>query len=239
MEENKKGNKKIIIIVLAIVLALILLIALIIGVNFILNNNIKETEYTGTETTEKVENSRLSEEEKNLYKDAVDRNDAELLSNKTIETIIAEEKERQKEEQRQLEEKRAKEEAEKKELANAVTLNVYNKNVIYKDTSKWRFSDFVELKMNCKNNTDKDIIAVKGTIKITDLFDNPILNISLLYDEDTIPAKGEVDIEDIGLDVNQFMDEHLKVRDTEFSKLKFTFETESVAFSDGTTLGAD
>ena len=227
--EEKKNNKKIIFIVIII----ILVIGCIIGAKFILENSIKDTEYTGTETTQKVEQSKLTEEEKDLYKNAIARND------KTIETIIAEEKERETEEQRQLEEKRAKEEAEKQELANAVTLNVYNKNVIYKDTSAWRFSDFVELKMNCKNNTDKDIIAVKGVIKISDLFDNPILDITLLYDKGTIPAKGEVDINDIGLEVNQFMDSHIKIRDTEFSKLKFTFETNSVAFSDGTTIGTN
>ncbi len=233
--EEKKNNKKIIFIVIII----ILVIGCIIGAKFILENSIKDTEYTGTETTQKVEQSKLTEEEKDLYKNAIARNDTTLLNNKTIETIIAEEKERETEEQRQLEEKRAKEEAEKQELANAVTLNVYNKNVIYKDTSAWRFSDFVELKMNCKNNTDKDIIAVKGVIKISDLFDNPILDITLLYDKGTIPAKGEVDINDIGLEVNQFMDSHIKIRDTEFSKLKFTFETNSVAFSDGTTIGTN
>lgn len=235
MEEKKKKNKKIIFIVLAVVIVIAILICL----KFILDNHIKSTQYTGTETTQKVEQSKLTEEEKELYKNAVARNDRELLNNKTIETIISEEKERQAEEQRELEEKRAKEEAEKQELANAVTLNVYNKNVIYKDTSAWRFNDFVELKMNCKNNTDKDIIALNGIIKISDLFDNPILNITLLYDTGTIPAKGEVDINDIGLEVNQFMDSNIKVRDTEFSKLKFTFETKSVAFSDGTTIGTN
>ncbi len=235
MEEKKKKNKKIIFIILIIVLV----IAILIGLKFILENHIKDTEYTGAETTQKVEQSKLTEEEKELYKNAVARNDSELLNNKTIETIISEEKERQAEEQRQLEEKRAKEEAEKQELANAITLNVYNKNVIYKDTSAWRFNDFVELKMNCKNNTDKDIIALNGIIKISDLFDTPILNITLLYDKGTIPAKGEVDINDIGLEVNQFMDSHIKIRDTEFSKLKFTFETTSVAFSDGTTIGTN
>lgn len=233
--EDKKNNKKIILIIIII----ILVIGCIIGVKAMIESSIKDTEFTGTETSRKVEQSKLTEEEKELYKSAVDRNDTTLLNNKTIETIIEEEKERQSEEQRQLEEKRAKEEAEKQELANAVTLNVYNKNVIYKDTSAWRFNDFVELKMNCKNNTDKDIIAVKGVIKISDLFDNPILDITLLYDKGTIPAKGEVDIKDIGLEVNQFMDSNIKVRDTEFSKLKFTFETDSVAFSDGTTIGTN
>lgn len=231
--EEKKNNKKNIIIILAI----IVIVALGIGIKFLLDNSIKGKTYIGTETTQEVTNSNLTDEEKQLYKKAVARGDSSLLEGKTIETIISEEKVRQAEEQRQLEEKREKEEAEKEELANAVTLNVYNKNVIPKDTSAWRFSDFVELKMNCKNNTDKDIVAVKGDIKITDLFGNAILDISLLYDTETIPAKGEIDIEDIGLEVNQFMDEHIKLRDTEFSKLKFSFETKSVAFSDGTILG--
>lgn len=231
--EEKKKNKKIIIIILVI----IVIVALGIGTKFVLDNSIKGKTYTGTETTQEVTNSNLTDEEKQLYKKAVSRGNSSLLDGKTVEIIISEERDRQAQEQKELEEKRAKEEAEKEELANAVTLNVYNKNLIPKDTSAWRFNDFVELKMNCKNNTDKDIVAVKGNIKVTDLFGNAILEISLLYDTETIPAKGEIDIEDIGLEVNQFMDEHIKLRDTEFSKLKFSFETTSVAFADGTILG--
>lgn len=231
--EEKKKNKKIIIIILVI----IVIVALGIGTKFVLDNSIKGKTYTGTETTQEVTNSNLTDEEKQLYKKAVSRGDSSLLDGKTVEIIISEERDRQAQEQKELEEKRAKEEAEKEELANAITLNVYNKNVIPKDTSAWRFSDFVELKMNCKNNTDNDVVALKGIIHITDLFGNAILDINLLYDTGTIPAKGEIDIEDIGLEVNQFMDEHIKLRDTEFSKLKFSFETTSVAFADGTILG--
>lgn len=231
---EKIKNKKTIIILLAII---IVIGVLGISVKIMLDNSIKGKMYEGTQTNEEVNNSKLSEEEKQLYKKAVARGDLSMLDGKTIKTIIDEEKARQEQEQKELEEKRAKEEAEKEELANAVTLNVYNKDVTYKDTSKWIFSDFVELKMNCKNNTDKDIVAVKGTIKVTDLFGNPIIDISLLYDTGTIKAKSDVDIKDIGLEVNQFMDAHIKLRDTEFDKLKFSFETKSIAFSDGTILG--
>ena len=231
--EEKNKNKKIIIIVV-IVIALVLLG---IGINYLMDNSIKSKTYEGTQTTQDVNNSKLSNEEKELYRQAVSRNNPELLNGKTIEMIIEEEENRQAEEKRALEEKRAKEEAEKQELANAVTLNVYNKNVIYKDTSAWRFNDFVELKMNCKNNTDKNIVALKGIVKVSDLFGNAILDITLLYDKGTISAKSEVDIKDIGLEINQFMDAHIKIRDTEFEKLKFTFETTSIAFDDGTILG--
>lgn len=231
--EEKKKNKKIIIIILAI----IVIVALSIGAKFVLDNSIKGKTYTGTETTQEVTKSKLTDEEKELYKKAVTRGNSTLLDGKTVETIISEERDRQTQEQKELEEKRAKEEQEKEELANAVTLNVYNKNLIPQDTSAWRFSDFVELKMNCKNNTDKDIVAVKGIIHITDLFGNAILDINLLYDTGTIKAKGEIDIKDIGLEINQFMDKHIKLRDTEFEKLKFEFETTSVAFADGTILG--
>ena len=231
--ETKKNSKMVIIIVLII----IVIIGAGIGIKLLLDNRIKEKTYIGEKTTQEVTESNLAEEEKQLYKKAVARGNVSLLDGKTVETIINEEKDRQAQEQKELEEKRKKEEQEKEELGNAVTLNVYNKNVIPKDTSAWRFSDFVELRMNCKNNTDKDIVAVKGIIHITDLFGNAIMDITLLYDKGTISAKGEVDIKDIGLEVNQFMDKHIKLRDTEFEKLKFTFETESVAFADGTILG--
>lgn len=226
-------NKKIIIIILII----IAIVVLGIGIKFVLDNRVKDKTYAGAETTQEVTNSNLTDEEKQLYKKAIARGNSSLLEGKTVEVIISEERERQAQEQKELEEKRAKEEAEKEEIANAVTLNVYNKNLIPEDISAGRYQDFVELKMNCKNNTDKDIVAVKGNIKVTDLFGNAILNISLLYDKGTIPAKKEVDIKDVGIEINQFIDEHIKLRDTEFSKLKFSFETTSVAFADGTILG--
>ena len=231
--EEKNKNKKVIVVIFIVIAVIISGIV----IKFLIENNIKGKTYEGTQTTQEVNNSKLTEEEKQLYKKAVARGDSSLLDGKTIEMIITEEKNRQEQEQKELEEKRAKEEAKKEELANAVTLNVYNKNVIPKDTSAWRFNDFVELKMNCKNNTDKDIVAVRGIIHITDLFGNAILDITLLYDTGTISAKEEVDIKDIGLDINPYMDKHIKLRDTEFEKLKFTFETSSVAFSDGTILG--
>ena len=115
--EEKKNNKKNIIIILAI----IVIVALGIGIKFLMDNSIKGKTYIGTETTQEVTNSNLTDEEKQLYKKAVARGESSLLEGKTVEAIISEERERQAQEQKELEEKRAKEEAEKEELGNAVT----------------------------------------------------------------------------------------------------------------------
>lgn len=157
MEEKKRSKKSIIII------GIIVIIIVVVGLIFLnIKNSVKNKQYIGAETTKAVNESKLSTEEKDLYKKTIARGNNTLLEGKSVDTIIQEERNRQTEEQRQLQEKRAKEEAEKQELANSINLNVYNRNITYKDSSKWIFSDFVELRMNCKNNTDKEIIALKG-----------------------------------------------------------------------------
>ncbi|MEG0283015.1 MAG: hypothetical protein RR662_07570 [Clostridia bacterium] len=233
-KEKRKINKKLLLIIISIILCVTVIA--ILGV-FVLKGNVKNKIYEGSNTTVLVEKSNLSSEEIKLYEKAILRNNESLLKDKSVKNIIAEEKVRQADEKKALEEKRLKEEEDKKILANAVTLNIYNKTIIYEDIYNHRFSDFIQFSMNCKNNSAKDIIALQGVIKISDLFGNLISNISLIYDTKTIPANGELDINDIGIDVNRFKDSHIKLRDTEFSKLKFEFTVNSVAFSDGTTLG--
>jgi hypothetical protein len=41
-----------------------------------------------------------------------------------------------------------------------------------------------------------------------------------------------------GLEINQFMDQHMKLWTTDFDKIKSTFEVQTIIFKDGTRVDA-
>ncbi len=95
---------------------------------------------------------------------------------------------------------------------------------------------FVTLEVAFENKSDKDIQGVKGTLRINDIFGDPISNIALSYDRGidarkVITYKGSVDI-------NQFIEKDKKLWSTDFDKLRAEFETSTVIFRDGTKLEA-
>ena len=85
-----------------------------------------------------------------------------------------------------------------------------------------------------ENKGDKDIRAVKGSLLITDLFDQKIKAINLVEDEG-IPA-GEIVKKSYTTDYNQFMDEDTRLRSKSIKDLKVVWTAEKIIFGDGTTL---
>jgi len=96
---------------------------------------------------------------------------------------------------------------------------------------------FITLALAYENKTDKDMLGVKGVLRITDIFGDKIMNIRWSYD-DGIAAKATRVERGSGLKVNQFMDEHMKLWNSDFDKLKATFDVRSVIFKDGTKIDA-
>ncbi|WP_258107253.1 hypothetical protein [Christensenella minuta] len=100
----------------------------------------------------------------------------------------------------------------------------------------YQLSDFVEFVINVQNDYDKEIRGVEGILTISDMFGKEIMSANLDITEESIPAGGSIQINDKGLDVNQFMDSHAKIRDTPFEDLIFTYEPTHILFTDGTSL---
>lgn len=96
---------------------------------------------------------------------------------------------------------------------------------------------WVNLEIAYENKSDKDIRGVKGVLKITDIFDDKIMNITWPFDNG-VPAKQTVVERGNGVDINQFMDDHIKLWSTDFDKLKSTFEVSTIIFNDGTQINA-
>lgn len=96
---------------------------------------------------------------------------------------------------------------------------------------------WVGLEMAYENKSDKDIQGVKGVLKLTDIFGDKILDIRWSYDAG-VPAKQSTVERKSGVDINRYMDSHMKLWNTDLDKLKSTFEVSTIIFKDGTKLDA-
>jgi hypothetical protein len=92
---------------------------------------------------------------------------------------------------------------------------------------------FVALDLAYENKTDKEILGVKGILKITDIFGDKIQNVRWSYDRG-IPAKQTQLEKGSGVDINQFRDSDMKLWNTDPEKLKAAFDVTTIIFKDGT-----
>lgn len=116
-----------------------------------------------------------------------------------------------------------------------VAVTVTDKKSLEIDYQAGRFSPRVQFVFDVFNHTSKEIKGVQGVITIKDLFGVDIMSANLDLTGKAIPAGESVAFEDLGIDINQFMDEHVKVYTTEFADLQFEYEVTSIVYSDGTT----
>lgn len=133
-------------------------------------------------------------------------------------------------EQRELSETLAKEQEEKRaRLGQTITVALFD--IGYQEAD---YEDYIYYEVAFQNNTSKDIKAVKGSISITDLFDDEIKLINVVFDEG---IKGnQVYKTTYTTDYNQFRDEDKQLRSKTINEIKYTWTPEKILFSDGTSL---
>jgi len=123
--------------------------------------------------------------------------------------------------------------AKQEEFAKLVSVVLVNKKNVMREYEQ----RFVNLEIAFENKSDKDIAGVKGVLKITDIFGDKIVN--LRWSNDTgIKAKQTMVERGSGMGINRFMDEHMKLWNTDYDKLKSTFEVSTILFKDGTKMDA-
>lgn len=116
-----------------------------------------------------------------------------------------------------------------------VTIVVVNKTNIPKNINAGLFSDQARLHISITNNTDKDIKGIQGVLDIQDMFGKSFLKSQCDLVGHTILPNETYLNEDLALEINQFMDDHMKLYNTDFSDLKFEYTVETIMFTDGTT----
>lgn len=106
-------------------------------------------------------------------------------------------------------------------------VKLVGKRVFEANYSKHLGFDFV-----FDNHTEKDIKAVQGSLRFTDLFDKEIKSLGLTIEKD-VPAGQSVDNSDYSADLNQFSDEDNRLESIEMENLKTSFRVDSIIFKDG------
>ena len=71
---------------------------------------------------------------------------------------------------------------------------------------------------------------------IKDMFGEEIMSLKWNVDSDPIPVNGYIEEHNFGVDVNQFMADHMKVYNTAYENLIFEYEILKVLFSDSTVI---
>lgn len=145
------------------------------------------------------------------------------------------EQQRKEEEERLIREKiKAERAAKQKEFDDTVAVAFVEKKLILSDIYRGRYSDQIKVVFGFKNKTEKEISGIKGTCKFFDMFGDEIKSINLSYDEG-VPA-GKTKQWSGYIDVNEFIDEDMKLASTKDEKIKFVFEPEMIIFKDGSKL---
>ena len=116
-----------------------------------------------------------------------------------------------------------------------VTVNVTDKQNLDINYNVGRYSPRVEFTFEVYNNTSKNIKGVQGILTIKDLFGVDIMSFGLDFTGQTIEANNSIVVSEMGIDINQFMDKHIKIYNTNFDDLKFEYEITSIIYEDGTT----
>ena len=116
-----------------------------------------------------------------------------------------------------------------------VTVTCIGKKNSPKDTDNWQFSDRVILTFKLQNDCDTPVKGVEGTLLINDLFGKKILELNCDFTGNTIPAHSSITVDDLGLDINEFMDSHTKLYNTDFSDLEFVYNINNIVYSNDAT----
>lgn len=83
--------------------------------------------------------------------------------------------------------------------------------------------------MGLRNETDKRIEGVKGTIHFDDLFGDRLRSLSFSFD-DGLPPREAVEWNGT-ISHNEFIPEHVKLAKTSLEKLRVTWDPEAIVYS--------
>ena len=147
--------------------------------------------------------------------------------------FVAKEKAKEKEKQELKARVEAERRAKQEEFSKLLSVAVLNKR---NDRGEYD-QRFVTFDIAFENKGENDIAGVKGKLKIMDMFGDKVLNLNWAFDQGVTSHKTYVE-KGSGLKINQFMDDHMKLWNADYEKLKFQFDVSKIVFKDGTTMDA-
>lgn len=133
------------------------------------------------------------------------------------------------------EEKKQKEEEEKQKyekLKSVISVEPTEKKFIPSDWAKRIYDDYIVIKFNFTNHSDKTVKGVQGKMKFLDMFGNEISTNTLKYE---LPIKpGETKEYLASKSYNQFMDEDKKLKDADLGNIQYEWLPSMIIYEDGT-----
>ena len=117
---------------------------------------------------------------------------------------------------------------------NDVTVAVIDKVNTPKNTDKWIFSSYSTFHFSITNHTEKDIKGIQGVLDIQDMFGETILRVKCDLTSDVVKAGETVMNKDLSLEINEFINDDVKVYNTEYENLIFIYDINQILFTDGT-----
>lgn len=118
-------------------------------------------------------------------------------------------------------------------LQELVTVTCTSKSNDPADYLNGRYSDRCDLKFEITNNTDKPVQGVQGLLIIDDLFGSNIMKITCNFTGQTINPGETIENDEMGMDINEFVEADVKVWNERFDDLKFSYLVNSVVYSEG------
>lgn len=100
-------------------------------------------------------------------------------------------------------------------------------------------SYYVTFKFSVSNNTDKPIKGVQGIATFKDIFGIEIMPLKVDFTGIKVEPGESIIVDDLYLDANQFMDDHVKLYGTKYDDIKFEYKVTAIVFSDGTSKSID
>lgn len=134
-------------------------------------------------------------------------------------------------EQKALAEKAKKDEEDRIKRLNGIAIvTCFEKGYIEYD-----YQNYITLKFVIQNKSEKEIRAIKGTMKFTNLFDEEIKNINFVYDDKPISI-GKQATWDGTIKYNEFRDEDVTFKSKDLKDMKMVWNPEKIIFVDGSTI---
>lgn len=115
-----------------------------------------------------------------------------------------------------------------------VEIIVTNKEQKPKDIYSGQYNNYCAMTFQITNNTDKDIQGIEGGLIVSDLFGKEIMRVGCDFTGQVIKSKQSITEDELGFEVNPFIDEDMKFYNTDFKDLKFEYIVHQIVFTDGT-----
>lgn len=109
-----------------------------------------------------------------------------------------------------------------------------NKAIQYQDSSNWVFYDYVLFTFKIYNDSDKDIRGISGVATFNDMFGKEIIKVNCDLTQG-VSANSTATDKSMSLEVNEFKDEHMKLRNTSYEDIQFEYKIKKIVYADGTS----